>query len=110
METTYFAMNPWWERKDFDSGIDRPEYLERLASLVHRKQIEVIVGGRRMGKTALIEQYIKRLIQRSVSSQFFKVFVETETGPSVFFSDRMDDRVDNIHVPFVKKPDRVGQD
>jgi len=21
--TTYFAMNPWWERKDIDSGIDR---------------------------------------------------------------------------------------
>jgi hypothetical protein len=64
METTYFAMNPWWERKDIDSGIDRLEYLERLPALSRRKQIEVIVGGRRMGKTTLIKQFIKRLIQQ----------------------------------------------
>ena len=69
METTYFAMNPWWERKDIDSGIDRLEYLERLPALSRRKQIEVIVGGRRMGKTTLIRQFIKRLIQQGVEAK-----------------------------------------
>ena len=69
METTYFAMNPWWERKDIDSGIDRLEYLERLPALSRRKQIEVIVGGRRMGKTTLIKQFIKRLIQQGVEAK-----------------------------------------
>lgn len=69
METTYFAMNPWWERKDIDSGIDRLEYLERLPALSRRKQIEVIVGGRRMGKTTLIKQFIKRMIQQGVEAK-----------------------------------------
>jgi len=69
METTYFAMNPWWERKDIDSGIDRLEYLERFPALSRRKQIEVIVGGRRMGKTTLIRQFIKRLIQQGVEAK-----------------------------------------
>jgi predicted AAA+ superfamily ATPase len=69
METTYFAMNPWWDQKDIDSGIDRLEYLERLPALSRRKQIEVIVGGRRMGKTTLIKQFIKRLIQQGVEAK-----------------------------------------
>lgn len=69
METTYFAMNPWWERKDIDSGIDRLEYLERLSALSRRNQIEVIVGGRRMGKTTLIKQFIKRLIQQGLEAK-----------------------------------------
>jgi uncharacterized protein len=69
METTYYAMNPWWERKDFESGIDRLEYLERLPALIRRKQIEVIVGGRRMGKTTLIKQFIKRLINQEVEAK-----------------------------------------
>jgi predicted AAA+ superfamily ATPase len=69
METTYFAMNPWWELKNFDSGIDRLEYLDRLPVLLGRKQIEVIVGGRRMGKTTLIKQFIKRLMQQGAETK-----------------------------------------
>ena len=69
METTYFAMNPWWELKDFDSGIDRIEYLDRLPAVISRKQIEVIVGGRRMGKTTLLRQFIKRLMQQGTDAR-----------------------------------------
>jgi predicted AAA+ superfamily ATPase len=63
METTYYAFNPWWEEKDFESGIDRPEYLNRLQTALRRKQIEVVVGSRRIGKTTLLHQFIKELIQ-----------------------------------------------
>jgi uncharacterized protein len=69
METTYFAMNPWWELKVFDSGIDRLEYLDRLPAALSRKQIEVIVGGRRMGKTTLLKQFIKRLMQQGTEAK-----------------------------------------
>jgi predicted AAA+ superfamily ATPase len=69
METTYFAMNPWWELKDFDSGIDRLEYLDQIPVSLSRKQIEVIVGGRRMGKTTLLRQFIKRLMQQGTEAK-----------------------------------------
>jgi uncharacterized protein len=49
-----------------DSGIDRLEYLDRLPAALSRKQIEVIVGGRRMGKTTLLKQFIKRLMQQGI--------------------------------------------
>jgi len=66
METTYYAFNPWWEGKDFESGIDRSEYLDRLSSLLSRKQIEVIIGSRRIGKTTLLKQFIKKLLQTGI--------------------------------------------
>lgn len=62
METVYYALNPWWEEKDFDAGVPRPEYLARLPELLKRRQIEVIIGSRRVGKTTLLKQFIKQLI------------------------------------------------
>lgn len=66
METTYYALNPWWEQKDFESGIDRPDHLNRLQTALRRKQIEIIVGSRRIGKTTLLHQFIKKLIQNGI--------------------------------------------
>ena len=30
MEEIYYAFNPWWEKRDFDSGITREEYLNKI--------------------------------------------------------------------------------
>lgn len=66
MESIYYAFNPWWEEKEFESGIERSEYLGRLPVLIARKQVEVIIGSRRIGKTTLLKQVIKRHIQSGV--------------------------------------------
>jgi len=62
MEELYYAFNPWWEEKTFDSGIARKDYLEKID--LRRKQIEVIIGSRRIGKTTFIKQIIKGQIER----------------------------------------------
>ena len=67
MEALYYTFNSWWEGKDFESGIDRPDYLDHLPDTLKRKQVEVIIGSRRIGKTTLIKQYIKKLLQGGVS-------------------------------------------
>lgn len=64
MEEIYYAFNPWWERKDFDSGIPREEYLKRIDTLLERKQIDIIIGSRRAGKTTFLKQLIKRELKR----------------------------------------------
>ncbi len=69
METIYYTFNPWWEGKDFESGINRTEYLNKFPALLKRKQIEVIIGSRRTGKTTLIKQFIKGLIKNGVSQK-----------------------------------------
>ncbi len=67
METTYYALNPWWEERDYNTGINRPEYLKRLDIFLGRKQIEVLIGSRRVGKTTLLKQFIRSLVDRGVS-------------------------------------------
>ena len=60
MEETYYVFNPWWEGKAFDSGISRPEYTTKLGKLLKRKQINIIIGGRRVGKTTVSKQIIRK--------------------------------------------------
>ncbi len=67
MEEIYYTFNPWWEKKDFDSGITREEYLNRINDLSKRRQIKVIIGSRRIGKTTFLKQLIKREFQNRFS-------------------------------------------
>jgi len=62
MEELYYALNPWWEGKTFESGITREVYLEKID--LKRKQIEVIIGSRRIGKTTFIKQIIRGQIEK----------------------------------------------
>jgi len=64
MEELYYAFNPWWEGKDFDSGIAREEYLKKIDTPLERRQIDIIIGSRRAGKTTFLKQLIKRELDR----------------------------------------------
>lgn len=63
MEAVYYTFNPWWEEKEFESGIGRAGHLDRLPEFLKRKQVEVIIGSRRTGKTTLLKQFIKALLK-----------------------------------------------
>ena len=58
MEETYYAMNPWWEGRATEAGVPRPEYLKELRATLSRPQVELVMGGRRVGKTTLVRQLI----------------------------------------------------
>ena len=62
MKFIYEAHNPWWQGKDFDAGIGRERYLGNLPERVMRDQIEIFIGGRGMGKTTLLMQVVKHLL------------------------------------------------
>ena len=69
MEDLYYAYNPWWEDKDFDSGIPRQEYLTELEKPFQRKQIDIIIGSRRVGKTTFLKQLIQNCLDKNISPQ-----------------------------------------
>ncbi len=56
----YYVFNPWWEGKPFDYGILRSTYLSALD--LKRRQIEIISGSRRIGKTTLLFQLVHSLL------------------------------------------------
>ena len=63
MKFIYEVVNPWWQGKDFDAGIDRERYLGNLPDRRGREQIETFIGGRGTGKTTLLLQIVKHLLK-----------------------------------------------
>jgi predicted AAA+ superfamily ATPase len=62
MELLYKAVNPWWQGKDFETGIKRDQYLGNLWERLLGDEIEVFNGGRGVGKTTILKQIIKHLL------------------------------------------------
>jgi len=61
MEEIYYALNPWWKGRNFDSGIIREEMLKKMGGHLSKKQIDVLIGSRRVGKTTFINLGILNL-------------------------------------------------
>lgn len=61
-------LNTWnfWY-KDYNTGIEREQYLEKLSKLSKTGQILSIVGVRRSGKSTILKQYIKKLIHTGIN-------------------------------------------
>lgn len=55
----------FWNRKH-DAGIIRPEYLKRITELAKTEQIIAVMGVRRSGKSTIMLQYVKQLIDKGV--------------------------------------------
>lgn len=62
----YFAFNPWWEGKIFETGVRREMYLDLFEKRFSRKQIELIIGSRRVGKTTILKQMIGDLMRKKI--------------------------------------------
>ncbi|MCJ7823226.1 MAG: hypothetical protein MUQ26_09165, partial [Armatimonadetes bacterium] len=69
MEDTYYAMNPWWEGGSPETGIPRPEYLSQLREALSRKQIELVMGPRRVGKTTLTKQLVAHCLEEGTDAR-----------------------------------------
>ena len=69
MESTYFSLNPWWESKKFDFGITRKPYLAKLPEQLKLKQVEIYIGSRRIGKTTLLKQFVRYLLNNRISEK-----------------------------------------
>ncbi len=61
----YLAMqNPWWAKTTPNSGIPRRAYLDKILGYLRNTREIVIIGGvRRSGKTTLMYQTIRHLIE-----------------------------------------------
>lgn len=63
------SWNFW--NKNIDTGIIRENYLKRLLDLAATKQIVAITGIRRSGKSTLMKQFIKKLIEQGEDKRSF---------------------------------------
>ena len=63
MEEILYRFNPWWTTKFAFPGLARERYLSLLLKLMETKDIVLITGLRRVGKTTLMYQVIHRLLK-----------------------------------------------
>jgi len=63
MESLLYKFNPWWESYDWPKFILREGYLQNLLALIDTKDIVLLTGLRRIGKTTLMKMVIHSLIR-----------------------------------------------
>jgi predicted AAA+ superfamily ATPase len=76
MEKLYHIFNPWWENKYKFPGISRDNYLTELLNLKDRKDIVLITGLRRVGKTTIMRQLIFHLIKEINPKRIFYISLD----------------------------------
>ena len=62
MEELFYEFNPWWEEKYKLIGIKRNKYLSYLERNLNNKDVILLTGLRRVGKSTLLKQLIFSLI------------------------------------------------
>ncbi len=63
MEPLLYRFNPWWESYSWPEFVPREGYLKALLSAQERRDIILITGLRRTGKTTLMKMAIQGLIR-----------------------------------------------
>jgi predicted AAA+ superfamily ATPase len=74
MEQLFFRFNPWWEEEISYTFVERETYLLQMKQSMKRKDIAILTGLRRIGKTTLMKLFIERLIEN------VKEFTSTPDG------------------------------
>ena len=71
MQDLLYQYNPWWEESYLNEGIKlREKYLRELRTYLKLKQIVVLTGLRRVGKTTLMKLIIQELITQGIQPKY----------------------------------------
>lgn len=59
--------NPW--EKKLEAGIKRPKYIKKIYPFLERKEVLVLKGIRRSGKSTIVRQLINQLINKGIDKK-----------------------------------------
>lgn len=62
IESELYKQNPWWEGKFEERSIPREIYLDEIFRNIKSKEVLFLTGLRRIGKTTILMQTIRRLL------------------------------------------------
>ena len=76
IEAELFKQNPWWEGKFKEESHAREKYLSQIFKNIKSKEIIILTGLRRVGKTTIIMQAIKKLLKENKPEDIFFVSLD----------------------------------
>ena len=62
-------LNPWWSADFKEVLIQRKKYVLKLQSFIDKKEVIILTGMRRVGKTTLLKQTIQYLLQQNIQKE-----------------------------------------
>ena len=63
------SQNPWWFDKPFVTGVDRLQYFPEIRQYLPVKEILLLIGARRTGKSTLVYQIIRSLLDTGTNKE-----------------------------------------
>lgn len=66
MQQTFNQLNPWWFNGHIETGVSRLRYLAILKENKDNREIVMLLGSRRVGKTTIMRQWIDYLLKNGV--------------------------------------------
>jgi len=76
VEQILYKLNPWWETDFHTKSISRPKYRDKLSRFIPLRDIVLLTGLRRVGKTTIIKQIIEELLQEVRPELIFYVSLD----------------------------------
>lgn len=72
-----YKLNPWWEGNFQTNAIHRPKYMPQPGRRVELRDVILITGLRRVGKTTIMKQVIEKLLQQANARTILGVSLDT---------------------------------
>jgi uncharacterized protein len=69
IEAELFKQNPWWEGKFKEKSYPREKYLKEIFDNIKSKEIIILTGLRRIGKTTITKQVINQLLENKTKPE-----------------------------------------
>jgi len=76
MDEVLHRFNPWWTEDFQFPGIPRERYLSVLSGLERTRDVVLVTGLRRVGKTTLLYQRISRMLMNTEKEKLFYVSLD----------------------------------
>ena len=78
MREILYLLNPHWQGKALPVGVSRPRYLQSLLANLERREVQLLIGSRRAGKTTIMFQAISQLITESKALPYEILYVSLD--------------------------------
>lgn len=77
LQEELYNFNPWWEEEYKPDLIPREKFLNHFRTSESRKEIVIITGLRRVGKSSLMKLFIQELANRIAPNKIFYVSLDS---------------------------------